>query len=306
MSPRPLTTLRRYLADLDMDPARLDWVEERIATFHDLARKHKVDPAEFPALTKSLTTELETLEGADARLDAMHAELEQLEQAYLSAASKLSRARSKAAKKMSREVSALMQALGMPGGRFEVVINKTDGAYSEHGRDRIEFKVTANAGQPPGALGKVASGGELSRISLAVQVIAADVAPTGCLVFDEVDAGVGGGVAEIVGRRLRELGERRQVLCVTHLPQVASQAHHHVRVSKLSDGNTTRTALKALTLRRECGGNCAHAGRRGNHAANPRACPRDDPERARQLAAQRRRFRWGQSSLRQCPYSISA
>ncbi len=243
-----IDTLRRYLDDLDMDPGRLGWVEDRIASIHELARKHKADPVQLPELASSLARELETLEGADARLDAMHAELEQLEQAYVSEAARLSKARARAAAKMSSEVSALMQALGMPGGRFEVEVNEIpDQAYAEHGRDRIEFTVTANAGQPPGALGKVASGGELSRISLAVQVIAADVAPTGCLVFDEVDAGIGGGVAEIVGRRLRELGDKRQVLCVTHLPQVASQAHHHVRVSKLSDGKTTRTALKPLT-----------------------------------------------------------
>ncbi len=121
-----------------------------------------------------------------------------------------------------------------------------DGAIGPHGLDRIEFAVTANPGQPAAPLAKVASGGELSRIALAVQVIATGGTHVPCLVFDEIDTGVGGGVAEIVGRRLRELGDGRQVLCVTHLPQVASQGHHHVRVSKLTDGKTTRTTLRTL------------------------------------------------------------
>lgn len=239
--------LSRYLDQLEMDPRRLAWVEERLAALHDVARKHKIEPAELPRFSAELKAELETLETADATLDALKANLSKAEQDYLAAASRLSKARSKAASVMSKQVSNLMQALGMQGGRFEVRVDSPeDAAYASNGRDRIEFLVSANPGQPPGPLGKVASGGELSRISLAVQVIAADATPTGCLVFDEVDAGVGGGVAEIVGRRLRELGESRQVLCVTHLPQVASQAHHHVRVSKLTDGKTTRTVLKPL------------------------------------------------------------
>ena len=140
-----------------------------------------------------------------------------------------------------------MQTLGMPGGVFEIAVRALDGdAANAHGADEIEFLVSANPGQPPRALAKVASGGELSRISLAIQVAAAQSDALPCLVFDEVDAGVGGGVAEIVGRQLRTLGERAQVLCVTHLPQVASQAHAHVRVTKLTDGKTTRTALTVL------------------------------------------------------------
>ncbi len=240
-------TLSRYLDGLEMDPGRLTWVETRMAAMYDVARKHKVEAAELPRLADQLASELASLEGADAKLDALQAELAGAEQEYLAAAARLSKARKKAAQAMSADVSNLMQALGMQGGRFEVAVSSPDDApYTEQGRDRIEFLVSANPGQPPGQLGKVASGGELSRISLAVQVIAADATPTGCLVFDEVDAGVGGGVAEIVGRRLRELGASRQVLCVTHLPQVASQAHHHVRVSKLTDGKTTRTVLRPL------------------------------------------------------------
>jgi DNA repair protein RecN (Recombination protein N) len=141
-----------------------------------------------------------------------------------------------------------MQTLGMPGGVFEIAVRALAAdTANAHGADEIEFLVSANPGQPPRPLAKVASGGELSRISLAIQVAAAQSDALPCLVFDEVDAGVGGGVAEIVGRQLRTLGDRAQVLCVTHLPQVASQAHAHVRVTKLTDGKTTRTALTVLS-----------------------------------------------------------
>ena len=141
----------------------------------------------------------------------------------------------------------MMGQLGMPGGRLEIAVyTDTRAEPQAAGRDQVEFRVTANPGQPPAPLGKVASGGELSRIGLAIQVAATRTAGTPAVIFDEVDAGVGGGVAEIVGRRLRELGLRRQVLCVTHLPQVASQADAHLRVSKLTDGETTRTRLARL------------------------------------------------------------
>jgi DNA repair protein RecN (Recombination protein N) len=139
-----------------------------------------------------------------------------------------------------------MQSLGMAGGRFEVSIGINDAEFSAEGSDDIEFLVSANPGQAPKSLAKVASGGELSRISLAVQVAAAAKTSALCMVFDEVDAGIGGAVAEIVGRQLRDLGERVQVLCVTHLAQVASQAHSQFRVTKLSDGKITRTAVKTL------------------------------------------------------------
>ncbi len=140
-----------------------------------------------------------------------------------------------------------MQTLGMTGGRFQVDVTQSEATEpAQHGIDAIEFRVTANPGQPLRALSKVASGGELSRLSLAVQVSCA-ARETRCMVFDEVDSGIGGAVAEIVGRELRALGERSQVLCVTHLPQVASQGHHHLRVTKLTDGKTTRTALAEMS-----------------------------------------------------------
>ena len=153
-----------------------------------------------------------------------------------------------AARALARDISARMQTLGMAGGRFEVDVTQDGNAEpTQHGIDQIEFRVSANPGSPPRALAKVASGGELSRLSLAVQVSCAQEEAR-CMVFDEVDAGIGGAVAEIVGRELRALGARGQVLCVTHLPQVASQAHHHLRVLKLTDGRTTRTTLTELSV----------------------------------------------------------
>jgi len=165
---------------------------------------------------------------------------------YRAAALRLTQARQAAAKGLGRRITELMQALGMAGGQFAVDISPSDAEFAAQGSDDIEFLVSANPGQALKSLARVASGGELSRISLAVQVAAAAKASALCMVFDEVDAGIGGAVAEIVGRQLRELGERAQVLCVTHLAQVASQAHSQFRVTKLSDGKITRTAVKAL------------------------------------------------------------
>jgi DNA repair protein RecN (Recombination protein N) len=239
--------LRHYLGDLEMDPARLDAVQVRLEGLKELARKHQVEPEALSARQAALAAEIEELEQAEVRLGRSAQRLQAAELQYRKAAARLGKARTAEAAGFSTQVSALMQQLGMPGGRFEViVVHDPAGGIARHGLDQIEFKVTANPGQPPAAVAKVASGGELSRISLAIQVAAKSARPVPVMVFDEVDAGVGGGVAEIVGRRLAELGAQSQVLCVTHLPQVASQAHHHLRVAKLSDGETTRTTIKAL------------------------------------------------------------
>ncbi len=163
------------------------------------------------------------------------------------AAERLTQARKRAAAAMSGQITELMQALGMGGGRFAVSVEPSEDQFGPNGRDEVEFLVSANPGQPLKSLAKVASGGELSRISLAVQVAAAADTADLCMVFDEVDAGIGGAVAEIVGRQLRALGERSQVLCVTHLAQVAAQAHSQFRVTKHSAGQITRTAVKTLS-----------------------------------------------------------
>lgn len=239
--------LRRYADGLEQDPQRLQWVEQRLGAIHDLARKHRVEAAALPALLEQLQTELQTLDHADQRLSGLAAEVAQHRAAYETSATKLHKARKRAAKAFGQRVSEAMQGLGMAGGQFQVQVSeRSDGKFSAQGCDQIEFLVSANPGQPPMPLGKVASGGELSRISLAIQVIAADNAHIPTLIFDEVDTGVGGGVAETVGKQLRALGGQRQVLCVTHLPQVAAQAHQHLQVSKLAGDDTTRTSIRTL------------------------------------------------------------
>jgi DNA repair protein RecN (Recombination protein N) len=239
--------LRRYSDRVEQDPQRLQEVEQRLGILHDLARKHRVEADALPGLCMQLQEELATLEQADQRLEQLENELRASTEQYRQAAQVLHQARVRTAQAFGTRVSEAMQGLGMPGGQFTVLVTpREDGRCSAHGSDRIEFRVSANPGQPPMPLGKVASGGELSRISLAIQVIATDSARIPTLIFDEVDTGIGGGVAETVGRLLRALGDRRQVLCVTHLPQVAAQAHHHLQVSKLAGANSTRTSIRLL------------------------------------------------------------
>jgi len=239
--------LRRYLDRLEIDPERQSQLEERIAGIRDLARKHQVEADFLPQRLAEIEEELDSLHNADITLENGQKHLEETEAHYRKAATTLSRKRQKAAVRLGESITTMMSQLGMPGGCFEVAVSRDDEhLFSSHGQDNIQFMVTANPGQPPGPLARVASGGELSRISLAVQVVATRATSVPCLVFDEIDSGVGGGIAEIVGQRLGDVGQLRQVLCVTHLPQVASQGHHHVRVSKLTDGKTTRTTLTAL------------------------------------------------------------
>lgn len=242
--------VERYESDLDADPQRQEWVEQRLAAMESLARKHRVEIGGLLTLQSELQDEFQRLDSLEASMAQIEKNLEQAQQKFRAACTKLTTARQSAARSLSTNITSLMQTLGMPGGKFQIDVRPAD-APAATGADEIEFMVSANPGQPPRPLAKVASGGELSRISLAIQVAAvqsdAMADSLACLVFDEVDAGVGGGVAEIVGRQLRTLGERAQALCVTHLPQVASQAHAHVRVTKLTDGKTTRTALHPLT-----------------------------------------------------------
>ena len=240
-------SLRHYLDALEMDPARQEEIERKAAALEALARKHRQSVAELPAQLVRTVEEIRSLEGAEQSLEQCERALESIERAYREAAQRLSRARRRAADALGAQITALMQSLGMTGGRFAVGIEPAPEEFGPHGADSIEFLVSANPGQPLKSLAKVASGGELSRISLAVQVAAAAETDALCRVFDEVDTGIGGAVAEIVGRQLRALGEHSQVLCVTHLAQVAAQAHQHFRVTKLTDGKITRTAVKALS-----------------------------------------------------------
>ena len=239
--------LSRYLETLDIDPARQEEVERRLAAVEELGRKHRVQAHELPGRSALLEKELADLESADNNLNSLRKQLVEALEAYRKLATQLSLNRQAAAKTLSKDISNRMQVLGMAGGRFLIDLSQPNVEPAAHGLDAVEFRVTANQGQPLRPLAKVASGGELSRLSLAVQV-ACSAKDARCMVFDEVDSGVGGAVAEIVGRELKALGFSGQVLCVTHLPQVASQGHHHLRVAKLTDGKTTRTTISELTM----------------------------------------------------------
>jgi DNA repair protein RecN (Recombination protein N) len=239
--------LERYGQSLDLDTQRQQEVERRLAAIEELARKNRVTPLELVPRAAQLAAELEGLERAEVDLAMLRKELSTALERYREQAQQLSAKRTTAAASLAKDITARMQTLGMSGGRLEVDVAQSRTAEpAQHGIDDVELRVSTNPGQPPRALAKIASGGELSRLSLAVQV-AASAEETRSMVFDEVDSGIGGAVAEIVGRELRALGEHGQVLCVTHLPQVASQGHHHLRVTKLTDGKTTRTSLTTLS-----------------------------------------------------------
>ena len=237
--------LRRYHESIGHDSERLAWVEDRLSTLHDLSRKHQTTPALLFQKWKRLTAELKELDSDKYNIDALEKAAEEQKSIYTEYAQQLSESRQRACQKLSQGVTQAMQQLGMEGGEFSIHLEKND-TFSSHGLDHIEFQVSANPGQPLKSLIKVASGGELSRISLAIQMIAAQRVTLPALIFDEVDSGIGGGIAEVVGQQLRKLGENRQVLCVTHLPQVASKAHNHYQVTKSKDKTKTRTGMLIL------------------------------------------------------------
>jgi DNA repair protein RecN (Recombination protein N) len=240
-------SLRRYGEDIDMDPQRRDWVEERLDALQAVARKHRVSADELLSLHSRLRDGHDELTNSAERGRELEAQAATMREDFLGKANTLSAARSKAASVFSAAVTEAMSGLGMPGGTFEVDLSRlNEDSARPWGIDAVEFLISANPGQKPQPLAKIASGGELSRMSLAIQVIASDGSAIPTMVFDEVDSGIGGGVAEMVGRRLQEIGGSRQVLCVTHLPQVASLADHHFRISKVSDGKSTRTGLRVL------------------------------------------------------------
>ncbi len=239
-------TLRRYLEALDVDPARIEEIERRAAALEGLARKHRVRPEELPARAAALAHELDGVESAVSDLAQLEERCAALLTQYRATAAELSAARRAGAADLAKRITALMQSLGMPGGRFEIAVVTDPQSCAAHGQDTVDFLVAANPGQSARPIARVASGGELSRIGLAIQVAAAARTRTACLVFDEVDTGVGGATAEIVGRQLRALAQSGQVLCVTHLPQVASQAHAQWRVAKETNGGSTRARIERL------------------------------------------------------------
>ena len=240
--------LRRYGETLEMDPTRQNWVEERLDAIYAIARKHRLDPDDLEDLHRTLKQQFDDLEHAAERSAELADKVTRSEADFRNLAAQLSAGRKKAAERFSAAVTDAMANLGMPDGIFESRVSSRDpGAPRSWGIDDIEFLISANPGQLPMPLSRIASGGELSRISLSIQVIASNGSAIPTMVFDEVDSGVGGGVAEMIGLRLRELGETRQVFCVTHLPQVASLTDHHFRIIKISDGKSTKTAVTQLS-----------------------------------------------------------
>ncbi|MEJ2590607.1 MAG: DNA repair protein RecN [Candidatus Thiodiazotropha sp.] len=242
-----LAHLHGYLSDLEVDPSALQQLEERLEAIHDTARKYRVAPEQLPQRLAEIERELDQLEHADVELATLEKRVETQYAHYLELARGLSKERKAAAERLGSEISQAMHKLGMPGGVFAVHLEALPAEKaSGNGLEQVSFLVSANPGMPPQPLSKVASGGELSRISLAIQVATIRYGTTPTLVFDEVDVGIGGGVAEIVGQMLRTLGASRQILCVTHLPQVAAQAMHHLQVSKQSNQHETRTEIAHL------------------------------------------------------------
>ncbi len=254
-----VSLLQGYGDNIELEPAHLVKIEQRIQNIIDLARKHRVQPETLHTLHHNLQQELDDIDHADEHLDELIIKQKELEEKYLSACEKLSISRKKTANKLNKDITQSMQTLGMSGGRFEITIiynNAPDNTKrSAYGLDQIEFTVTANAGQACKPIARVASGGELARISLAIQMIIANNSKIPSLIFDEVDSGVGGGIAEIVGQHLRALAQikkgaaqvaENQVICITHLPQVASQAHHHLRVEKQTVNKQTTSQVVTL------------------------------------------------------------
>jgi len=238
--------LRRHLDSLETNPGGFQELEARLAAFHDQARKHRVEPDALPELLTRLQEELDALDNSGTRLAELEAGVAEKRAALDGLCQQLTQQREATAARLSDAVTANIRKLGMEHGGFEIALQALAEPTAD-GLERIEFRVGFNPGVQPGNLNKVASGGELSRVSLAIQVAARSSDAVGTLIFDEVDSGVGGAVAEIVGEQLHQLAGDAQVICVTHLPQVASQGDHQLRVSKLSDGKTTRTSIKALT-----------------------------------------------------------
>ena len=240
--------LRSYLENLNIDPEHLQSVESRISTLHDIARKHQVKPETLEEYFSELSARLAEFENNEELIADLENKQATALTRYRESAEALHKQRAKAAKKMQKEVTTQTQSLGMPDGQFTINIEKNElDTPRPKGMDTIEFLVCMNVGQSIQAMRKVASGGELSRISLAIQVVASDDKTGTSLVFDEIDAGIGGGVAEIVGKLLHQLSAKHQIICVTHLPQVASQADQHFQVIKISDKGNTSTSIRKLS-----------------------------------------------------------
>ncbi|NVJ65766.1 MAG: DNA repair protein RecN [Gammaproteobacteria bacterium] len=240
--------LRNYIESIDINPEQFQQLENELSILHDLSRKHHTNIQGLPEILESLEHELSQLAGDEASFEALEKELADLQSQYQKVANAISKKRQTAAKKLNKEVVELMAQLGLGSGLFEIAFAKqTQDSYKTNGLETAEFMVSTNPGQKPMPLRKVASGGELSRISLALQVINAQTTQLPTLIFDEVDVGIGGGTAEIVGKLLKSLGENAQILCVTHQAQVAAQGHQHLLVAKSQSKDTTSNQMVEIT-----------------------------------------------------------
>lgn len=240
--------LQQFAHQVQLDPERLQEIEQRMSQIHNLARKYHVDANHLPKLEEELQEQLKLFRNSELRIEQLEIHLNQLTERYNHAALTLRKSREAFAVKLAQEVTEIIQKLGMPKGRIEVSVMPMD-KMQVHGLDKVEYMVCTNPGMEPSALNKIASGGELSRISLAIQTITAQRGSTPTLLFDEVDVGIGGATAALVGQMLRQLGDRLQVFCVTHQPQVAAAAHNHFQVTKQSDNKQTITQIKMLQLK---------------------------------------------------------
>jgi DNA repair protein RecN (Recombination protein N) len=239
--------IRRHLDGVEVNPERLTEIQLRLERIYDIARKHRVMPEQLQDRHQSLREELQALASGGERIEQLQREMDELAVQYAADAKVLGKQRRTAAKKLIKRTTTVLDSLAMTGCRFEIGLTaaKSDHPHP-HGDEDIEFLISTNPGSPPRPLGKIASGGELSRISLAISVVAADTSTIPSMVFDEVDVGVGGAVAEVVGRLLKALAEHTQVLCVTHLAQVAAQGNHHLQVTKTNSDGSVEATLRRL------------------------------------------------------------
>ncbi|MCF7982127.1 MAG: DNA repair protein RecN [Pseudomonadales bacterium] len=243
-----MSSLQQYLERIEVNPERLQRVEQRLGDAYQLARKHRVQPQELIQTLKLLQEEYSQLDNIDEEIQKLQTQCDNEKKRYTELAESLSDSRKKCAQQLNQQISTNMHLLGMPGSSFVTQLTPLDQAkLSPYGKEEIEFLISTNPGQAPRPLQKVASGGELSRISLAIQVILAIKTDTPTLLFDEVDVGIGGATAEVVGQLLRKIGEQGQVICVTHQPQVAAKAHHHLYVSKNISRESTDSQVAALS-----------------------------------------------------------
>jgi len=240
--------LRRYLDSVSVDPAQLQQTEQRLSTLFNLARKHKIDPPELYDFQLKMAKELQDLEQSDEKIEMLTKKMQIIEKEYEIQANQLSKKRTQSAKSLAKEITQTMQTLSLPHGKFHIHFEPLEKSQlPAHGLEKIIFHIQTNPDQPLLPLAKVASGGEISRISLAIHIATAKQQTIPALVFDEIDVGVSGQTAEMIGKLLRQLGTALQVFCITHVPQVAVQGHHHLRVEKNIKNNATFTTIKILS-----------------------------------------------------------